>query len=163
DAIQEPRAGAGDAASGGTVTPFPGTARGWRPGVRLQHAQPARLHPAAPRHNLPLELTSFVGREQPLAEVGRLLATTRPLSLIGAPGVGKTRPALQLAGESLEAYAEGVWLVELAPLADPTLVPQTVAAVLGVREQPGRSVLTTLAEALRAQQMLLALDNCEHL
>jgi non-specific serine/threonine protein kinase len=146
----------GDAAPGGTVTPFPGAARGRRPGAR-----PARASPA--RHNLPLQLTSFVGREQALAEVGQLLATTRLLTLTGAPGVGKTRLALQVADEMWDAYADGVWLVELAALADPALVPQAVAAVLGVQEPPGRPLLGTLAEALRAQQVLLVLDNCEHL
>jgi non-specific serine/threonine protein kinase len=117
----------------------------------------------APRHNLPLQLTSFVGREQALAEVGRLLATTRLLTLTGAPGVGKTRLALQLAGEGREAYADGVWLVELAPLADPALVPQAVATAVGVREQPGRRLVDTLADAVRGQELLLVLDNCEHL
>jgi non-specific serine/threonine protein kinase len=95
--------------------------------------------------------------------VGRLLATTRLLTLVGAPGVGKTRLALQLAGQALDAFADGVWLVELAPLADPALVPQAVATVLGVQERPGRPLLVTLAEALRTQQALLVLDNCEHL
>jgi non-specific serine/threonine protein kinase len=118
---------------------------------------------AARRHNLPLQLTSFVGREHALAELGHLLARTRLLTLTGPPGVGKTRLALQLADEALDAFADGVWLVELAPLADPSLVPQAVAEALGVQEQPRRPLVDTLADALRAQQVLLVLDDCEHL
>ena len=124
------------------------------------------LHPfpgPAQSHNLPLQLTSFVGREQALAELGHLLARTRLLTLTGPPGVGKTRLALRLAGEALDAYADGVWLVELAPLADPAFVPQVVAEVLGVQEQAGQTLLGALIETLRPQQLLLILDNCEHL
>ena len=117
----------------------------------------------AQSHNLPLQLTSFVGREQALAALGHVLARTRLLTLTGPPGVGKTRLALRLAGEALDAYADGVWLVELAPLADPAFVPQVVAEVLGVQEQAGHTLLGTLIETLRPQQLLLILDNCEHL
>jgi len=120
-------------------------------------------HEEPVRHNLPLQLTSFVGRETALVELGQLLARTRLLSLTGAPGVGKTRLALQLADEAADAYADGVWLVELAPLADPGLVLQTVAHVVGVQEEAGRPLLVTLGEALRGKQLLLVLDNCEHL
>jgi predicted ATPase/DNA-binding CsgD family transcriptional regulator len=130
---------------------------------RPSRAAPERGRDVVRRHNLPLQLTSFIGREQALAEVGRLLATARLLTLTGAPGVGKTRLALQLAGQALEAYADGVWLVELAPLADPALVPQAVATAVGVQEQPGRPLVEILGEALRPQQVLLVLDNCEHL
>jgi predicted ATPase/DNA-binding CsgD family transcriptional regulator len=155
DASQEAGAGAVERAGSGAIAPFPA--------ARADRARPAWIRLGEPRHNLPVQLTSFVGREGALAEVGRLLATTRLLTLTGAPGVGKTRLALQLACEALETYADGVWVVELAPLADPALVPQAVAAVLGVQEQPGQPMLATLAAALRAQQMLLVLDNCEHL
>src|SRR3954468_19786871 len=132
-----PRAGAPSPAPSEMVTPFPAAAGG------RQRAAVVRGRRAAPSHNLPLQLTSFVGREQALTALQHLLATTRLLTLTGAPGVGKTRLALQLAGEALEPYADGVWLVELAPLADPALVPQAVAAVLGVREQPGQPVAAT--------------------
>src|SRR5262245_8963202 len=155
DASQEAGAGAVEGAGSGAITPFPATC--------ADRARPAWIRLGEPRHNLPVQLTSFVGREGALAEVGRLLATTRLLTVTGAPGVGKTRLALQLAGEARDAYADGVWLVELAPLADAALVPQAVAAVLGVQEHPGRPLLATLAEALRPQQLLLVLDNCEHL
>ena len=88
--------------------------------------------------NLPLQLSSFIGRERELAETKRLLETTRLLTLTGPGGTGKTRLSLQLAGEVMEAFPGGVWLVELAPLSDPALVPQAVAAVLDVHELFGR-------------------------
>jgi predicted ATPase/class 3 adenylate cyclase len=114
-------------------------------------------------NNLPVQLTSFVGREREMEEVKRLLSQARLVTLLGPGGTGKTRLSLQVAAELLDAFADGVWLVELAPLADPQLVPQTVATVLGVREEPGQPLLTTLATHLRDKQALLVLDNCEHL
>jgi DNA-binding CsgD family transcriptional regulator len=93
-------------------------------------------------NNLPLELSSFVGREKKLAEVKRLLTLT------GASGCGKTRLALAIARDLLEGFEDGVWMVELAPLADPSLVPQAVASTLGIREQPGRSPTETLSDYL---------------
>jgi predicted ATPase/DNA-binding CsgD family transcriptional regulator/transcriptional regulator with XRE-family HTH domain len=117
----------------------------------------------ARRYNLPASLTSFVGREGALAEAQQLLDTSRLLTLVGSGGIGKTRLALRIAHELVDVYEEGVWLVDLAPVADPLLVPLTVAAALGVPEQPGRPLLVTLAEHLAARQVLLILDNCEHL
>jgi predicted ATPase/DNA-binding SARP family transcriptional activator/Tfp pilus assembly protein PilF len=114
-------------------------------------------------HNLPQPLTSFIGRAQELRRVKQLLATTRLLTLTGAGGCGKTRLALHVATELLPEYPDGVWLVELAALSDPAHLPQQVATILGVREQPGRSLLETIAEHLRQQEMLIVLDNCEHL
>jgi predicted ATPase/class 3 adenylate cyclase len=114
-------------------------------------------------HNLPVQLTSFIGREREMAEVRRLLATTHLLTLTGAGGSGKTRLALQIAADLVEEYTDGVWLVELAALSSPALVPQAVAAVLGVREEPGRPLTQTLADCLRPKSLLLLLDNCEHL
>jgi predicted ATPase/class 3 adenylate cyclase len=114
-------------------------------------------------HNLPLQLTSFVGRERELKELAQLLETTRLLTLTGAGGSGKTRLALQLGAERLEDYPEGIWFIDLAALTDAALVTQTVAAALGVREQPGRALVEVLAEALRQRALLLVLDNCEHL
>jgi len=116
-----------------------------------------------PPHNLPVPLTSFVGRESELGEVTRLLGSARLLTLTGAGGIGKTRLALQVAHEVLNAYADGVWLVELGALADPALVPQAIAAVFGVPEQPGRPVADALADALAHREALLVLDNCEHM
>ena len=114
-------------------------------------------------HNLPYQLTSFIGRQREMVEVKRLLTTTRLLTLTGSGGCGKTRLALQVAADLVETYADGVWLVELAPVSDPALVAQTVAAALGVREQPGRPILATLATHLQPKRLLLVLDNCEHL
>ncbi len=114
-------------------------------------------------NNLPLQLTSFVGRDQEIRELIQAVFSTRLLTLTGAGGVGKTRLALQVAAEVLEEFSDGVWLVELAALPDPELIPQTVANVLGIREQSGRTVLTTLEESLSARRLLLVLDNCEHL
>jgi non-specific serine/threonine protein kinase len=119
--------------------------------------------PLALRHNLPLQLTSFVGRQREIAEITRLLEGTRLLTLTGPGGVGKTRLALQAAAELPDRYPHGVWLVELAPLADPALVAGAVARGLGLREEPGRPILTTLVDALRPRSLLLLLDNCEHL
>jgi len=115
------------------------------------------------QHNLPLQLTSFIGRERELEELKRLLGQTRLLTLMGVGGAGKTRLALQVAAEVLGDYGDGIWLTELAPLADPELVPQTVASALGVREQPGRAMVDTVTEYLRPRSCLLILDNCEHL
>jgi predicted ATPase/DNA-binding SARP family transcriptional activator/DNA-binding CsgD family transcriptional regulator len=114
-------------------------------------------------NNLPAPLTSFVGREQALLEVKRLLSMTRLLTLTGAGGAGKTRLALEVARDLFGAYPEGVWLVELAPLSDPALTPQAVAEALGVREQPGRPLTDALTDHLWAKDSLLVLDNCEHL
>jgi predicted ATPase/transcriptional regulator with XRE-family HTH domain len=114
-------------------------------------------------HNLPVQLTSYIGRERELSEIKQLLTATHLLTLTGPGGTGKTRLALQLAADVLKDFTNGIWLVELAPLADPTLVTQTVAATLGVREQPGRTILDALTDYVRAKNMLLILDNCEHL
>jgi non-specific serine/threonine protein kinase len=98
-----------------------------------------------------------------MAEVGRLLGTARLVTLTGAGGCGKSRLSFQVARNLLESYPDGAWLVELAPLSDPALVPQRVAAVLGVREEPGRTLLETLRESIGARTLLILLDNCEHL
>lgn len=136
-------------------------ARGRAPDTAL----PSPVAPArdAPRHNLPMPLTSFVGREREVTEVQAVLARTRLLTLTGVGGTGKTRLALEAATTMRDEYPGGVWLIELAPLTDQTLVPQTVAAVLGLREEPGRPLLATLTAALQNAPTLLLLDNCEHL
>src|SRR5262249_15076443 len=113
-------------------------------------------------NNLPLQLTSFVGRELELAAVGRLLAATRLLTLTGTGGTGETRLALHVAAGELDAFPDGVWVAELAPLADPALVPQAVTAAAGLVVQPGHPAVATLCDAWRARRVLLVLDNCEH-
>ncbi len=112
--------------------------------------------------NLPLQLTSFVGRVAELAEVTRLLSQSRLVTITGAGGVGKTRLALQAAHQLRDKYRDGVWLVELAPLSDSSVLPQSVMAAMGVREQAGRSIVETLCDYLQARELLLVLDNCEH-
>ncbi|MBV9867246.1 MAG: adenylate/guanylate cyclase domain-containing protein [Abitibacteriaceae bacterium] len=114
-------------------------------------------------HNLPVQLTSFIGRESAIQEVKHLLSSIRLLTLTGAGGCGKTRLSLQVGAEVLEDYDDGVWLVELAPVADPALIVQTVASTLGIREQGARPLLETLIDYLKPKTLLLLLDNCEHL
>lgn len=114
-------------------------------------------------HNLPLQLTSFVGREKEILEVKRELLGDRFVTLTGPGGTGKTRLGLQVAAELLELFPDGVWLVEFASLSDASLVPQTVAGVLGVRESSGRPTISVLTDYLRNRELLLILDNCEHL
>ena len=113
--------------------------------------------------NLPIQLTSFIGRERDLARVGLLLSPSRLVTLTGAGGSGKTRLAIQIAGTLSETFADGVWLVDLAPLHEPALVPQIVAQALGLRPAADQAPLETLLSFLRSKQLLLILDNCEHL
>ena len=117
----------------------------------------------ADRTNLPVQLSSFVGRQREMDELGHLLEHARLLTLTGPGGTGKTRLAVQVAAALSDRYAHGVWLVELAPLADPALVPQAVATVLGVRGDSDRSPLDSLCATVQARHLLLVLDNCEHL
>ena len=113
--------------------------------------------------NLPRPQTGFIGRESEIVEGRRCLATGRLLTLTGSGGCGKTRLAIELADATRAEYPDGVWMVELAPVSDPTLVPQTVAAGLAIREQPGRPIVETLSETLASRKLLIVLDNCEHL
>jgi non-specific serine/threonine protein kinase len=116
-----------------------------------------------PPSSLPAPLTGFVGRERELAEVGQLLDSSRLLTLVGPGGVGKSRLALEVARLQLGRHPDGVWLVDLAPLADPALLARTIASVLGVIEGPRRSLEAALAWVLRDRDLLLVLDTCEHL
>jgi predicted ATPase/DNA-binding CsgD family transcriptional regulator len=113
-------------------------------------------------HNLPAPATSFVGRVNELGDITALLGRSRLITLTGTGGVGKTRLAVEAAAEVLDRTADGVWLAELAVLVDPGLVAPAVAAVVGVQEAPDRPVLDTLLGALRTRELLLVLDNCEH-
>ncbi len=114
-------------------------------------------------HNLPTPRSSLVGRDEELVELDKLLDDTRMLAVVGPGGVGKTRLAVELARRRRPAHVDGVWLVELAPLADGALVAQAVASAVGVREEPARPIVETLVAALGDRQVLLVLDNCEHL
>jgi predicted ATPase/DNA-binding XRE family transcriptional regulator len=116
-----------------------------------------------PKSNLPAGLTTFIGREKEQSEILRLLAKHRLLTLTGPGGVGKTRLSLKVGEQVLESYAAGVWLVELAPILDPVLIPRTTAIAIGLRDEPQRPVIDMLSDYLREKQMLLILDNCEHL
>lgn len=114
-------------------------------------------------NNLPLQLTSFIGREQEMAEIKGLLHTTRLLTLTGSGGAGKTRLALQAAADVLENFRDGVWLVELASLFHGDLVAKAAGSTLGMREEVGRPLLDSLSDYLRSKHLLIVLDNCEHL
>jgi predicted ATPase/class 3 adenylate cyclase/DNA-binding CsgD family transcriptional regulator len=113
-------------------------------------------------NNLPVQLTTFIGREAEVDVVRRLLGETRLLTLTGAGGCGKTRLAMQVAAQVLEDYPEGLWWVDLGPVADPALVPSAVAAAVGVREAPAQPLTETLVRQLAPGRALVALDNCEH-
>jgi len=143
-------------------------ARGIRPIEQLVLAhEPVGLRSVPTRdkfpHNLPVQLTSFIGRGQELAEAKSLLSNTRLLTLIGPGGTSKTRLALQIGQDMLPAFANGVWLVELAQLTDPALIAQTIASVFDLQEAPATPLMDMLVNYLRAKQLLLILDNCEHL
>lgn len=114
-------------------------------------------------HNLPAPLASFVGREREVAEIRKTLAASRLLTLTGAGGSGKTRLALEAARDLVSLYPDGIWLVEFAPLLEGTPVRQAVCRALDVRERPDRSLSEVLLDALRSRELLLVLDNCEHL
>lgn len=114
------------------------------------------------RHNLPADPSSFIGRAAEVADLAAALQERRLLTLTGAGGVGKTRLALQVASRVVDAFPDGVWLAELAPLTDPRLVVYQVGAAVGVRPRPGQEPLRALVEALRPRCLLLLLDNCEH-
>ena len=124
---------------------------------------PLRTPKAFAAKNLPVQLTSFVGREAESTQLRQQLAEHRLVTLTGAGGVGKTRLAVQIAAALAGEFADGVWYVDLAPITDPDVVPTAVARALGLPDQPGRSTIDTLSRFMAARQMLVVLDNCEHL
>jgi non-specific serine/threonine protein kinase len=146
------------------------------PHDRYQHASEVRaaleavqsdpsIAPPAPAaaHNLPSQLTRFIGREREIAELKPLLAAERLVTLTGTGGAGKTRLALQIAQGLVGDFAHGVWLIELAPLADPDLIPHAIASTVGMRLESSHGVTDSLIVFLRPRRTLLILDNCEHL
>jgi predicted ATPase/DNA-binding SARP family transcriptional activator len=128
-----------------------------------RQAQPAAPMIVPLTHNLPSQVTSFIGREAQLADLRQALPSARLLTLTGPGGCGKTRLAVELAAASLPDYADGVWLVALEPLRDPALVPQAVAEAVGLQMASDQPASRLLSAALRPKQLLLLLDSCEHL
>jgi len=116
-----------------------------------------------PQNNLPPQLTSFIGREQQQTEIVNLMGANRLVTLTGSGGVGKTRLSLQVAAKLIHHYPDGVWFIELAPLAKPELIPQTILSALHLGEQAGKTPLQILEEQFSNKKLLLILDNCEHL
>lgn len=131
--------------------------------IETAHRSGYRFLAEAVTDNLPLDLTSFVGRERELAEVARLLSDHRLVSLVGAGGSGKTRLAAQVARQVAADFEDGAWWIELAALTDAAHVAQAIASVLGVREQPGHTLDATLVRHFGPRHLLLVFDNCEHL
>lgn len=115
------------------------------------------------RHNIPAQMTSFIGRKKELAEITQALHEYRLVTLTGSGGAGKSRLSLQVGNECLNQFADGVWLAELAPVTDTTLIPQTLFSIFNLREDSHRSTLDILINYLRDKNLLLLLDNCEHL
>ena len=131
--------------------------------TKLPNHFPALRSLASYSHNLPLQLNSFVGRDQEMETIKNHLDSTRLLTLFGPGGTGKTRLMLQTAAQVLDGYKAGVWLVELASLTDPDQLVPRVASTFSLREQPNQTLLETLTDYLRYKQLLLLLDKCEHL
>jgi predicted ATPase/class 3 adenylate cyclase/DNA-binding CsgD family transcriptional regulator len=124
---------------------------------------PLRVSKPVVFQHLPVQLTRFVGRDAELTQLRDLLAENRLVTLTGSGGVGKTRLALQIAAQQAAQFGDGAWYVDLAPINDPELVPLTVARALGLPDQPGRSTMQTLTRFVADRQILVVLDNCEHL
>ena len=146
---------------------FVAVARGQAPAAGVlvamqRRAQEASWVAAGGMHGFPAALTSFIGRGEPLVEVAGRLSDHRLVTVTGPGGAGKTRLAVQVARQVADRFADGAWLVELAQVVDSAQVAVVVAAALGVREQLGLSAVQALARALARQQVLLLLDNCEH-
>jgi transcriptional regulator with XRE-family HTH domain len=115
-----------------------------------------------PAHNLPRQLTSFLGRDEVVQEIAELVETSPLVSVVGTGGAGKTRAAVEVGMRLLKRFPHGVWFVELAPLSDPALVPHALAGALRVQESPRRSLLETLFAYLAQKRLLVIFDNCEH-
>lgn len=132
-------------------------------GRAVRQTPPPAPRAAADRHNLPAPLTSFVGRDEELAEVASLLRSHRLITLTGVGGAGKTRLALEAAREQVGVWRDGTWLVDLTSHVDPATTPEVVAAVTGARERSDVNALDGLLHRLRDREVLLVIDNCEHL
>ena len=126
-------------------------------------AKETEIEVGTPKHNLPHQLSSFIGREKEIAEVSDLIKKNRLVTLVGAGGIGKTSLSLQTGNDLKNKYPDGVWFISLDSLSTPNLVPQTVATVFGIRESTERPTIDILTNVLREKNALLILDNCEHL
>ena len=124
---------------------------------------PLRVSTPVASQRLPAQLTSFIGRQAELTQVRELLSENRLVTLTGAGGAGKTRLAIQIAGQLTGVFSDGVWYVDLAPITDPEVVPVAVARALELPDQPGRPTMDTLTRFVADRRMLVVLDNCEHL
>ena len=133
------------------------------PGLQAEFPPLRSLGNPALLNNLPAQLSTFIGRDREVAEVRALVESSRMVTLTGAGGCGKTRLSLQVAAEMLDGAGDGVWLVELAAVSDADAVPSAISAALGIAPQPGRAPLEALLDALGPQDILIVLDNCEHL
>jgi DNA-binding SARP family transcriptional activator len=135
--------------------------------IRKGEGKPVQLEKqietTTPKHNLPLQLSTFIGREKEQAEILKLLTKNRLITLAGTGGIGKTRLSLQVGQQLLKQYSGGVWFVALDSLSDPSLVSQTIASVFDIQETTDRPLIEKLTDALREKTILLILDNCEHL
>jgi non-specific serine/threonine protein kinase len=169
------RRGVSDLERGQRVHPQPSTARHLADALQLPEAdrtillaaaapvQVTSAAPKSPRHNLPTQLTTFVGRVDDLGELSRLLDSHRLLTLTGSGGIGKTRLALEVGRAVLERFADGVWLIDLSPLTEHAQVPDAIAAALGIRAEVHTDIQRALIGWLESRRLLLLLDNCEHL
>ena len=135
--------------------------------IRKREIRPAQVQnqPAKskPQHNIPLQLSSFIGREKERKAIARLIDTHRLVTLIGAGGIGKTRLSLKVGEQLLQDFTDGVWFVELASLNEPALVPQAVSTVFDIMERSPKNITQRLIDFLQSKSALLILDNCEHL
>jgi predicted ATPase/class 3 adenylate cyclase/Tfp pilus assembly protein PilF len=131
-------------------------------GPGLQHDFPPLRSIDSRPNNLPRQLTTFVGRESEIGQAKGMLASSPLVTFTGPGGVGKTRLALEIAGDLLEDFPEGMWFVDLGPLTDPSFVAPAIANALGVMPAPGQPILETLIDHLQPQRVLLVIDNCEH-
>ena len=139
-----------------------GIAQLCHPDLRNDFPPLRTVNPVADQH-LPVQLTSFIGRGAQMSEIRETLTNNRFVTLTGAGGAGKTRLAIEIAGQMADQFPEGVWYADLAPITHAEVVPVAVARALGLPDQPGRSITETMVQFARDRQLLLVLDNCEHL
>jgi predicted ATPase len=131
--------------------------------VLEEKAQSKRISKSPRKHNLPEQLTSFIGRSKEIEIVQELLSENRLVTLTGAGGCGKTRLATEVASTLIEEYEDGVWFINLGPVTDPNFVAMEITDVLDIKEEPNKAITDTLIENVKNMSLLILLDNCEHL